>query len=184
MKIGDYFKEVGFSGSFIDGSNDFYHRLVFWPEWVSDSMVDFTNQVMDMASTTRPFKITETFKLQGGYPHEISTERKEELLEGGIKRDYASFDEGVTIPKIDIHKFIHLIEMNTTNPLILSTPAGERYIRDITIVDDESHPRLSFIYVVNRRAQVITGWAERKQKGKFILELPNNILKSLSYITD
>ena len=184
MRIGDYFTEVGFSGSFIDGSNDFYHRLVFWPDWVKDSLRDFTNQVMDMASSTRPFKITDTFKLQSGFPHEISTERKEELLQSGIKRDYVSAEEGVVIPKIDIHKFIHILEGATTNVLILSTPQGKQYIRDITVVDDESHAELAFIYVVNRRAQVITGWAERKRKGKFYLELPKNILKSLSYITD
>ena len=184
MKIGDSLKADGFSGSFIDGTNDFYHRLVFWPDWVVDSMVEFTTQVMDMASATRHFKLTDTFKVQGGYPHEVSKDRKEALSTQGIQRDYLSDNMGVDIPKIDIHKFVSLIERNGLNPIIFSTPSNQRYIRDVTIVDDKSHEKLSFVYVINRRAQVITGWAEAKHKGKFSLKMPKNILKSLSYITD
>ena len=40
---------------------------------------------------------------------------------------------------------------------------------------------LAFVYIINRKAQVICSWSEPKIKGKYKLELPKNILKKHTY---
>ena len=79
---------------------------------------------------------------------------------------------------------MRLLSSKTKNPIVFSTPSDSRYLRDITIVDSESHENLSFIYVVNRKAQVITSWSELKKGGKHRLQLPKNIFKVMSYVTE
>ena len=132
-----------------------------------------------MSSEKKPFKCSDTFKLQAGYPHEITKERKIELEENGINRDFLSEKYKITIPKLHQEKFISISKGN--NIFVFTTPIDSHYIRDITIVDDETHPKLSFIYVLNRKAQIITAWCEKKIKGKYKIKQPHNILKNLSY---
>ena len=182
MRLSDYLKIEGIT--FVGQSNDFYHRLIYWPDWVDKELCQFTEQVVDMASTKKPFKATDTFKIQAGYPHEVDSEHKEILLERGIKRDSLSEGKKVCIPKLNLQGFMRLLSSKTKNPIVFSTPSDSLYLRDITIVDTESHENLSFVYVVNRKAQVITSWSELKKGGKHRLQLPKNIFKVMSYVTE
>ena len=43
---------------------------------------------------------------------------------------------------------------------------------------------LVFVYVINRKAQVIASWSVKKKDGKFKLNKPNGIFKSLKYIQE
>ena len=160
-----------------------YHRLVHYPDWFDVEYEGFKKQVMDMASQKKPFKCSDTFKIQAGYPHEVESEQKERLIQNGIKRDYFSRKYKISIPKIDIHKFIKL-DLFDKNPIVFTTPKESNYIRDITIVDTESHNKLSFIYIINRRAQIICSWTEPKKNNKYLLKLPKNLIKSTNYQTE
>jgi len=160
-----------------------YHRLIHYPDWFNEEFGDFKDQLMDMAKKTKPLKCTDTFKLQAGYPHEIEPEQKERLLSNNIKRDYFSNRQEVIIPKIDIQGFIELSQYNK-NPFIFTTPKTSNYIRDITVVDIKSHNKLAFVYIINRKAQVLCVWSEPKKNGKFILKLPKNIIKKYNYQTE
>jgi hypothetical protein len=160
-----------------------YHRLIYYPDWFNKEFEDYKAQLIDMAKKSKPLKCTDTFKLQAGYPHEIDSLQKERLLANGIKRDYFSEGQKVTIPKIDIQGFIELAK-NNTNPFIFTTPSTSNYIRDITVVDVKSHKKLAFVYVINRKAQVLCAWAEPKKHNKFSLKLPKNIIKKHNYQTE
>ena len=182
MKLSDYLKIEGLT--LIGNPNDFYHRLVYWPTWAITELTQFNEQVIDMASTKRAFKSTDTFKIQAGYPHEVNVEHKKILLEKGTKRDALSGDKKIYIPKMNLQSYTELISSNTENPIIFSTPCDSQYIRDITIIDTKSHETLVFVYVINRKAQVITSWSELKIKGRYKLQLPKNIIKAMSYVTE
>ena len=107
MRLSDYLKVEGIT--LVGQSNDFYHRLIYWPDWVDKELCQFTEQVVDMASSKKPFKATDTFKIQAGYPHEVDSEHKEILLERGIKRDSLSEGKKVLHPQVEssgIHAII------------------------------------------------------------------------------
>jgi len=182
MRLSDYLKTEGLT--LIGNPNNFYHRLVFWPKWVNTELNQFNEQVIDMASTKKPFKSTDTFKIQAGYPHEVNIEHKTLLHEKGINRDSLSGDKKIYIPKVNLQSYIQLTASTIENPIIFSTPCDSQYIRDITIVDTKSHDNLVFVYVINRKAQVITSWSELKNNGRYKLQLPKNIFKAMSYVTE
>ena len=162
---------------------DSYHKLVYYPDWVKEQCSSFVSQVYDMAKKKKPFKCSDTFKIQAGYPHEVERAQKDRLVENGVKRDYLSAKRKTVIPKLDIHKFMKLTSLNQ-NPLVFTTPKDSNFIRDITVVDYDSHKSLAFVYIVNRKAQIICCWSESKYKGKYKLELPKNILKKNTYKTE
>jgi len=159
---------------------DSYHKLVYYPKWFSQEYSSFVQQLVDMSKKSKPLKCSDTFKIQAGYPHEVDSAQKKRILDNGIKRDYLSARRKSLIPKLDIHKFIKLDSLSE-NPIVFTTPKDSKYIRDITIVDYESHKSLAFVYIINRKAQVICSWSEPKIKGKYKLELPKNILKKNTY---
>jgi len=160
-----------------------YHRLIFYPKWFNEEYAKFYKQVVDMATKKKPFKCSDTFKIQAGYPHEVEQFQKQRIKENGVKRDYLSNKRKTLIPKLDIQRFIKIDSYNQ-NPLVFTTPKESQYIRDITIVDYESHKTLSFVYILNRKAQVICCWSEPKIKGKYNMELPKNIIKKHTYKTE
>tara|TARA_R100000963_G_C4637395_1_gene101290 strand:+ start:72 stop:623 length:552 start_codon:yes stop_codon:yes gene_type:complete len=175
--IGDMFPHITFIHE--NQKNLTYHKKIHWPSWFTDELPSFIYQVSDMSSTKKPFKCSDTFKLQAGYPHEITQERKGELESKGIKRDFLSEKYKIPIPKLNKEKFIQSCKVQKI--FVFTTPVGSHYIRDITLVDSESHPKLCFIYVVNRKAQIITAWCEKKIKGKYKLREPHNIVKNMTY---
>jgi len=177
MKLGDL---ISLSGISVDRHYDSYHKSIFWPTWYSEEVSSFKEQVIDMASPVKPFKATDTFKIQAGYPHEVKAEQKENLTNKGIKRDNLSGKQKTPIPKLTLQSF------TTTSPLSIAftTPNDSHFIRDITIVDETSNDELAFVYVVNRKAQIITAWTEKKTNGKFILRKPYGIFKEASYVKE
>jgi hypothetical protein len=160
-----------------------YHKLVFYPSWFQEQYASFVNQVYDMSKKKKPFKCSDTFKIQAGYPHEVEIVQKDRLIENGVKRDYLSAKRKTTIPKLDIHNFMK-ISSTSENPLAFTTPKDSNFIRDITVVDCESHKSLAFVYIVNRKAQVICCWSEPKFRGKYKMELPKNVIKKHTYKTE
>jgi len=157
-----------------------YHRLVFYPKWFEGEYNAFHNQVLEMSKKKKPLKCSDTFKIQAGYPHEVDEGQKVRIEGNGIKRDYLSAKRNTLIPKLDIQRFIK-INSYGENPLIFTTPKNSQYIRDITVVDYDSHKSLAFVYIINRKAQIICCWSESKLKGKFKAELPMNIIKKHTY---
>jgi len=175
--IADMFPNITFTHE--NQKNLAYHRKIHWPSWFEEELPSFIYQVNDMSSAKKPFKCSDTFKLQAGYPHEITHKRKEELEEKGIKRDFLSEKYKIPIPKLNQEKFIQYC--TAPNVFVFTTPLDSHYIRDITIVDKGTHPKLCFVYVLNRKAQIITAWCEKKIKGKYKIREPHNILKNLTY---
>jgi hypothetical protein len=76
------------------------------------------------------------------------------------------------IPKLDIKDFLGLINQKS-NIIEFSTPHDSDYIKDIRVFDNSSHPDLTIIYVVNRKAQIIASWSVLKNKGKFKVKKPD-----------
>lgn len=177
MKIGDLLALGELS---IDNHYNSYHKSIFWPEWFDIKNIDFKHQVIDMASPTKPFKGTDTFKIQAGYPHEVMVEQQENINAKGIKRDNLSNKYGIAIPKLTATTFLNYV--STT--IAFTTPKESQFIRDITIVDDKSHDKISFIYVVSRKAQIITAWAEKKKNNQYILRKPYGIFKVANYVKE
>ena len=175
--IGDMFPHITFTHE--NQKNLGYHRKIHWPPWFEKELPSFISQVIDMSSDKKPFKGSDTFKLQAGYPHEITQERKEELMDKGIKRDFLSEKYKITIPKLNKENFMRFCQPN--NIFVFTTPLDSQYVRDITLIDSETHPKLCFIYVINRKAQIITAWCEKKIKGKYKLREPHNIVKNMTY---
>ena len=91
----------------------------------------------------KPLKASDTFKIQAGYPHELT-----------------------------IQNFIGLINQKS-NILEFSTPYDSDYIKDIRVFDNLSHPNLTIIYVVNRKAQIIASWCVLKNNGRFKVKKPD-----------
>jgi len=154
-----------------------FHSSVWVPDWYSKEFNHFNNQVLSMSSPTKPFKATDYFKYKSGYPHEITSESKKYLIDKGCKRDGLTAKLDITIPKIDIQDYIRL----STNLISYTAPSEKDFIRDITVYDDKSHDTLAFIYIINRKAQVIAAWSEPKTKGKYIIKKPKNMFKNLKY---
>tara|TARA_Y100000310_G_C20564516_1_gene754768 strand:- start:466 stop:1020 length:555 start_codon:yes stop_codon:yes gene_type:complete len=180
LTLGDYFN--------IDGSldklkiNRAYHRKVYFPDWFEENYESFYSQVFAMSRKAKPFRATDTFKIQAGYPHEVGYENKSRLLNSGIKRDKVSTKHEMKIPKMTGEMF-YLLSNKEYNPISFTTPKNARYIKDIILVDDISCDRLSYIYVISRKAQIITAWAEPKYRGKYKMKLPNDCFKMKSYET-
>ena len=124
-----------------------YHQKVYFPEWFDNNFISFKHQVIDMASPKKPLKGSDTFKIQAGYPHEVTQEQKENLK--NIQRDTYSNQRNFLIPKLDIKNFLRLINQKS-NIIEFSTPHDSEYIKDIRVFDNSSHPDLTIIYVVNR----------------------------------
>ena len=176
MNIAEYLQIEGISLS-VDSKVRHFHTNVWIPEWYSKYFDSFHNQVMTMASPKKPFKATDYFKVKAGYPHEVTAERKAEITSQGCFRDKLSSKRGITIPKIDVQDFIRL----NKNLIAFTAPSDKDFIRDITVYDDTTDERLAFIYVINRKAQVIAAWCEPKHKGKYTPKIPTDALKSLKY---
>ena len=122
-----------------------------------------------MASPKKPLKASDTFKIQAGYPHEVTQEQKDNLSK--IQRDTYSSQRDFLIPKLDVQKFIGLTN-NPNNVIEFSTPHDSEYIKDIRVFDNACHPDLTIIYVVNRKAQIISSWSVLKNNGKFRVKRP------------
>ena len=177
MKLGDL---IALEGLNIDKPFDAYHKKIFWPDWFVTEISPFNAQVTDMASPIKPFKATDTFKLQAGYPHEVVAEQQKNLINKGIKRDNLSEKYKLSIPKLTLQSFTN----NSNHSIAFTTPNDSKFIRDITIVDDGTHDELAFVYVVNRKAQIITAWSEMKKDNRYILRKPHGIFKAASYVKE
>ncbi len=151
--------------------NKQYHRKVYFPKWFETNFRQFTYQVIDMASPTKPLKCSDTFKIQGGYPHEVTKEQKENLE--NIQRDTYTSQREFLIPKLTAERFIELTK-DRKNIIEFSTPHDSEYIRDIRVFDKDCHPDLVIIYVVNRKAQIISSWSVLKKNGKFKIKKPTS----------
>lgn len=154
-----------------------YHTKVWIPSWYEDNFLSFYNQVLKMASPKKFFKATDYFKFKAGYPHEVTMENQKYLKERGCTRDKLSYREGVSIPKINISLFKSI----SKNLIGFTAPSEKNFIRDITIYDDSSHESLAFIYVINRKAQVIAAWSEPKKGRKYKARIPKNLFKTLKF---
>ncbi len=160
----------------------YYHRAVYWPNWVTQELPAFQKQVHQMSSKTKPLKLTSTAKLQMGYPHEVTADHKAELRTKGIKRDSNSKKLDCLIPKLTLPQLILLWQ--ESNIITTSTPTDSQYLRDITVVDSETHDSLVFCYVVSRRGHVLTAWSEPKpRQGDWTPRAPRNFDKLLSLQT-
>jgi hypothetical protein len=153
-----------------------YHKSIFIPEWFSESYATFKAQVLDMCKKKKPFKATDTFKIQAGYPHEVSYDHKIKLISRGIKQDLYCTQNDKGIPKFDVQSFI-LFGEDSNSIVSFDSPKDSQYIKNVVIVDTESNNKFSFYYVISRRAQVISAWAEPKRNGKHILKAPFNKVK-------
>lgn len=176
MNLGEYLKFEGVSFS-SDTEVRHFHTKVWIPEWYEKYFTSFHTQVLQMASPKKTFKATDYFKIKAGYPHEVGAENKAKLHEAGCKRDKLSAKEGVLIPKIDVQDFIRL----SKNLVSFTAPQNKDFVRDITVYDDTTHESLAFIYVINRKAQVIAAWSEPKSEKGYTPSIPKNILKALRY---
>ena len=78
---------------------------------------------------------------------------------------------------MDIQTFV----LNYENVIGFTTPKDSQFVRDITIYDIDTHNDLAFVYIVNRKAQVIAGWSEKKVKGKYQIKKPDNLIKNIKY---
>tara|TARA_R110002074_G_scaffold379134_2_gene557187 strand:+ start:103 stop:663 length:561 start_codon:yes stop_codon:yes gene_type:complete len=160
----------------------YYHRAVYWPDWVSTELPAFQKQVIQMSSKSKPLKITNTAKLQMGYPHEVELEHKQKLHTKGIQQDRTVSKKNLTIPKLTLSHLQHL--WLEDNLMTVSTPTNSRYLRDVTVVDTETNESLVFCYVVSRRGHVLTAWGEEKTKGgNWHPKTPRNFDKLLSLQT-
>ena len=179
MNLGDLLLHEGFRLSINDAVKH-YHTKIYMPDWFNQSIVSFEQQVLKMCSPTKPFKMTDYCKIKSGYPHEVEMERKTTLIQEGCNRDLLSSKKDVKIPKMDIQDFIKL----KNNIIAFTTPQDSLFIRDITVYDKDSHDDIVFIYVINRKAQVITAWSELKEKGRYKIAKPKNVIKRLKYETE
>jgi len=176
MNIGDLLLKQGVKLSADDNVRHF-HTKVFIPDWYEKYFNSFDNQINKMSSPTKPFKATDYFKIKAGYPHEVMADNKHKLIKSGCKRDRLSNKNKVQIPKLTLSHY-HTIKNNL---IVFTAPKNKDFIRDITIYDDLTHEGLVFIYVVSRKAQVITAWAEPKSKEQYSIKIPKNVIKSLKY---
>ena len=160
----------------------YYHRAIYWPAWFTDELPAFQRQVQQMSSPKKPLKLTATARIQMGYPHEVSAEHKAERYARGVKRDVVSGKQNVTIPKLRLTDLVNLWQESEI--ITTSTPTDSHYLRDVTVVDSESHPKLVFCYVVSRKGHVLTAWSEEKNRdGTWSCRTPKDFGKLLSLQT-
>ena len=176
MNLGDLLLQQGIKLSTDDNVRHF-HTKVFMPDWYEKYFNSFDLQINKMSSPTKAFKATDYFKIKAGYPHEVMAENKDKLIEAGCKRDRLSHKNKVNIPKLTLAHYQNI----KNNIIVFTAPKGKDFIRDVTIYDDLAHENIVFIYVVSRKAQVITAWAEPKNKGQYFIKIPKNLIKSLKY---
>jgi len=157
-------------------TNHSYHKSIFIPEWFSESYATFKAQVLDMCKKSKPFKATDTFKIQAGYPHEVLYDHKTKLITRGIKQDLYCTKTDKEIPKFDVQSFI-LFGGDWKSVISFDTPKDSQYVKNVVVVDTKSDDNFSFYYVISRRAQVISAWAEPKRNGKHTLKAPFNKVK-------
>jgi len=180
LTFGDY---LNLNGQIDDLKiNRAYHRKIYFPDWFDENYESFNLQVSTMSRKAKSFRATDTFKIQAGYPHEVEHENKTRLLNEGIKRDKVSTKHEMNIPKMTGEMF-YLLSNKKHNPITFTTPKNAQYIKDIILVDDISSNKLVFTYVVSRKAQIITAWAEPKSGGNYKMKLPNDCFKRKSYET-
>ena len=152
---------------------DYYHSANGFPDWFNESLESFKEQVIDMASPTKPLKTTETFKVQAGYPHEVSRERKQALRDFGIKEDRNVKRDVFLIPKIDAQGFYEVAKADKV--VSYSTPKDSNFIREIVVVDTETNSDLFLFYVLGRKAKVLSSWSvKRENNQQFIPEINKN----------
>jgi len=144
---------------------DVYHAAIGFPEWFPDELNAFNEQIRSMASAKKPFKASNTFKIQGGYPHEVEGVEKERLLSLGVRADRNMVRSGRVIPKMDIHRHITLSKVSGV--VCFSTPKDSRYVRDLVLVDEVSDADFDIFYVVSRKARVVSAWTVQKKKNGF-----------------
>jgi hypothetical protein len=146
---------------------DYYHVVNKFPDWFQDSLDSFKMQVYDMASPTKPLKTTDTFKIQAGYPHEVSLEGKTRLARYGIEQDRNVKRDYYTIPKLTAQTFLN--QVREVNVLAFTTPKGSQFMRDVIMVDTYTNPSLIIFYVVNRKARIVASWTvKRDENEKFV----------------
>lgn len=180
LTLGHFLEAEGFGKLEVPNNN--YHKLVFWPSWFKDEKTAFYQQIIDMSSPKKSFKVTDTFKMQAGYPHEVEKSHQEILVDKGVKRDKFSNDKKVNIPKLNRNDFSRL--WDEKNIFAFTTPTNSKYVRDVGLMDTDTHEKLVFFYIINRKAQIITAWSELKIKGKHKLKLSKNIFKNSMYVKE
>jgi|TARA_R110000744_G_scaffold180007_1_gene299002 hypothetical protein len=176
MKIGDLLLKQGIQLS-LDEEVRHFHTKVFIPDWYEEYFKSFDSQTIKMSSPKKPFKATDYFKIKAGYPHEVMRDNKAKLLSSGCSRDRLSNKAKVTIPKLTLEKYNKIKK----NLVAFTSPMAKHFIRDITVYDAESHNTLVYVYVISRKAQIITAWCEPKIGGEYIIKKPKNLIKSLQY---
>ena len=150
---------------------DLYHAAKGFPEWISDELHAFNQQVQSMASPKKPLKASNTFKIQGGYPHEVEGVEKERLVSLGVGFDKNMKRFQSKIPKLDLQQFILL--SNLENLISFSAPKDGRYVRDVVLVDRSSDEQFDIFYVVSRKARIISAWTVKRDEDGFKVELPS-----------
>jgi hypothetical protein len=174
LTLGDYFialtsKNLPFR---------YYHLAEYWPSFYDNSRVSCETQILQMSKKKGVMKTTDTVRLQSGYPHELTKDRKNELISQGVKRDAVSSNLQVNIPKLTHSNLQNLLSTNKV--MAFTTPDDSEFMRDVTVYDEQTHPKLVFCYVVSRRAQIITAWSELKPKqGHWKPRLPQRFQKLL-----
>jgi len=191
MKVGTWYSLEEFVEAFNDHSKatekerrkkllserDYYHKASFYPDWFNDAKDSFLIQVNDMASSTKPFKASDTFKIQGGYPHEVEKDNFARLTKYGINKDINCKANEIMMPKMDTQTFTTLLNNNSI--ISFCTPKDTNFIREIVVIDETSNPTLIFFYVISRKSRVLSAWSIKKPKeGKFIPKLhPSEVWK-------
>lgn len=153
----------------------YYHRAEYWPEWFWEQFHPFEAQVRRMAPKSKPLRHSESARLQMGYPHEVTVERKAELSH--YQWDSTAQRHGVKIPKLTLSHLDYLWELGQF--LAFTTPTDSEFLRDVTIVDTESHSELAFCYVVSRKGHVLAAWAEPLSPKGWSPRLPRGFHKLL-----
>ena len=152
---------------------DYYHRDSFFPEWMDESQESFVKQVLDMASATKPFKATDTFKIQAGYPHEVEESHKKKLEIYGVRQDKNLSKENLKIPKMNTERFTLL--MNGDNLISFCTPKDTDFIRELIVHDSDALEDYHLFYVISRKARILSTWTIKKEKGKqFVSKISSN----------
>jgi hypothetical protein len=160
----------------------YYHRAVYWPDWVVTELPAFQKQVTQMSSKKKPLKITDTAKIQMGYPHEVTVEHKQKLKSKGIQHDRNAIKFNKKIPKLTLSQLQQL--WSEENLMTVSTPTDSHYLRDVTVVDQITDDKLVYCYVVSRRGYILTAWSELKTKKRtWTPKTPRNFDKLLSLQT-
>ena len=131
-----------------------YHKSIFIPKWFAESYEAFKAQVLDMCKKSKPFKATDTFKIQAGYPHEVSYGHKTKLIAKGIKQDPYCTKTDKEIPKFDVQSFI-LFGGDWDSVISFDAPKDSRYVKNVVIVDTKSDNKFSFIMLFHEGRRLL-----------------------------